>query len=103
VDTGELDLEFPDYKPPQATFNCSTYYDGTLATVAGWGATYKADSSCELRAATTRIYANWDTRCLADEDGTVLAEDKICAYNSDWDTDASCQASIRRLSIYSMS
>ena len=37
----EYDYEFMD--------NCTTYYDGAWASVAGWGATYKFDGSCILR------------------------------------------------------
>ena len=76
---------------PKLTYNCSSYYDNTWAAVAGWGATYKSESSCILRAARTRIYPNSDPQCL-DEEESVLSDDKICAYNPDWDTDASCQA-----------
>ena len=86
------DYEYTEYIP-KLTYNCSSYYDNTWATVAGWGATFKSESSCILRAAQTRIYPNSDPRCLDEEtDGSILSEDKICAYNPDWDTDASCQA-----------
>ena len=37
----EYDYEYSD--------NCTTYYDGWWAIVAGWGATYKFDGSCILR------------------------------------------------------
>ena len=48
----------PEYEDPRAevveydyefTDNCTTYYDGAWASVAGWGATYKFDGSCILR------------------------------------------------------
>ena len=44
-DTWEEDVEY-DY---EFTDNCTTYYDGQWATIAGWGATYKFDGSCILR------------------------------------------------------
>ena len=37
----EYDYEYKD--------NCTTYYDGWWASIAGWGATYKFDGSCILR------------------------------------------------------
>ena len=37
----EYDYEYSD--------NCTTYYDGWWASIAGWGATYKFDGSCILR------------------------------------------------------
>ena len=37
----EYDYEYSD--------NCTTYYDGWWAIIAGWGATYKFDGSCILR------------------------------------------------------
>ena len=77
----EYDYEYSD--------NCTTYYDGKWATVAGWGATYKFDGSCILRQAKKKIYPNHHGLCLDDSD-YVMDRDKICAYNPKWYSD-SCQ------------
>ena len=84
----EYDYQFSD--------NCTTYYDGQWATIAGWGATYKFDGSCILRHARKKIYPNHHSLCL-DEADYVMERDKICAYNPNWNSDA-CQA---WLSVYS--
>eukprot|EP00090_Calanus_glacialis_P035543 TRINITY_DN6066_c0_g1_i1.p1 TRINITY_DN6066_c0_g1~~TRINITY_DN6066_c0_g1_i1.p1 ORF type:complete len:358 (-),score=85.17 TRINITY_DN6066_c0_g1_i1:105-1178(-) len=77
----EYDYEYSD--------NCTTFYDGKWATVAGWGATYKFDGSCILRQAKKKIYPNHHNLCL-DESDYVMDRDKICAYNPKWYSD-SCQ------------
>ena len=77
----EYDYEFTD--------NCTTYYDGQWATIAGWGATYKFDGSCILRHARKKIYPNHHSLCL-DQSDYVMERDKICAYNPHWNSDA-CQ------------
>ena len=94
----EYDYEYKD--------NCTTYYDGWWASIAGWGATYKFDGSCILRHARCgnlkqekfitlyytpsrkKIYPNHHELCL-DED-YVMDRDKICAYNPKWSSDT-CQ------------
>ena len=97
----EYDYEYSD--------NCTTYYDGWWASIAGWGATYKFDGSCILRHARygklirkkslhlickckysfrKKIYPNHHELCL-DED-YVMDRDKICAYNPKWSSDT-CQ------------
>ena len=77
----EYDYQFSD--------NCTTFYDGQWATIAGWGATYKFDGSCILRQARKKIYPNHHSLCL-DQSDYVLERDKICAYNPHWNSDA-CQ------------
>jgi hypothetical protein len=90
---GEEDAEY-DYTEyiPSREFSCATYYDNTWASVAGWGATYKAEKSCVLREAASRIYPNSAEICRAENlEAEAQTEDKICAYNPDWDTDTSCE------------
>ena len=77
----EYDYEYSD--------NCTTFYDGKWASIAGWGATYKFDGSCILRHARKKIYPNHHSLCL-DESDYVMERDKICAYNPNWSSDA-CQ------------
>jgi len=77
----EYDYEYSD--------NCTTFYDGKWAVVAGWGATYKFDGSCILRHAKKKIYPNHHSLCLDDSD-YVMDRDKICAYNPKKHSD-SCQ------------
>ena len=69
------------------TDNCTTFYDGQWASIAGWGATYKFDGSCILRHARKKIYPNHHALCL-DEADYVMERDKICAYNPRWSSDA---------------
>jgi hypothetical protein len=92
-DEDEEDAEY-DYTEyiPSREFSCATYYDNTWASVAGWGATYKAEKSCVLREAASRIYPNSAEICRAENlEAEAQTEDKICAYNPDWDTDTSCE------------
>ena len=63
----EYDYQFSD--------NCTTFYDGAWATVAGWGATYKFDGSCILRHAKKKIYPNHHSLCL-DESDYVMEQDR---------------------------